>query len=307
MKKPRKVVVLGDPGLDGAVAVGLALVSPHLEVVALLASAGNISAEQATRNMQAVLARLDPARWPRLGVAPSVSYDIDGRVWHGSNGLLGLDWPSATPLNAQPSDRLLVELARKHPGEISLLNMGPCTVLASALDREPALPELLSQVVVAGGCWRDPGNSHPGVEFHFQCDPESARRVIQAGFRLRLVPLDASRGIIISPAMMTAWTGQSPLARFLAELLPHGLRLAKSEHGVEGVPVEDVATLLAFEFPEACTLRPMSLDIETKGEISRGMSVFDTRRHPTPKPNAEVALHIDPEFFQSTISCRVNQ
>ena len=307
MKKPRKVIILGDPGLDGAVAVGLALAYPHLEVTALLASAGNVGADQATKNMQAILARLDPARWPRLGVAPSVSYDMDGRAWHGSNGLLGLDWPSAPPLNAQPSDRLLVELARKHPGEISLLNLGPCTVLAQALDREPALPELLNQVVVSGGAWRDSGNSHPGVEFHFQCDPESARRVVRAGFRLRLVPLDASRAVVISPAMMASWNSANPLAGFLGELLPHGLRLAKSEHGIEGVPVEDVAALLAFESPEACTLRPMAVDIETRGEISRGMSVFDTRRHPAPRPNAEVALHIDPEIFQSAVSTRVNQ
>lgn len=306
MIKTRKVIVLGDPGLDGAVAVGLALVSPHLEVVALLAAAGNIGADQATRNMQAILARLDPDRWPRLGVAPPVSYDMDGRIWHGSNGLLGLDWPSAPPLNAQPSDRLLVELARKHPGEISLLNLGPCTVLAQALDREPALPEMLNQVVLAGGAWRDPGNSQPGVEFHFHCDPESARRVVHAGFRIRLVPLDASRAGVISPAMMAAWTGSNPLASFLAELLPHGLRMAKSEHGIEGVPVEDVAALLAFESPEACTLRSMSVDIETKGEISRGMSVFDTRRHPAPRPNAEVVLHLDPEYFQKVVSTRVN-
>lgn len=307
MIKSRKVIVLGDPGLDGAVAVGLALASPHLNVVALLAAAGNVGADQATRNMQAILARLDPVRWPRLGVAPSVSYDMDGRKWHGSNGLLGLDWPSAPPLNAQPSDRLLVELARKHPGEISLLNLGPCTVLAHALDREPALPEMLNHVVIAGGAWRDPGNSHPGVEFHFHCDPESARRVVHAGFRLRLVPLDASRPSVISPAMMAAWSGTNPLVSFLADLLPHGLRMAKSEHGIEGVPVEDVAALLAFESPEACTLRPMAVDIETKGEISRGMSVFDTRRHPAPRPNAEVVLHLDPEFFQKVMSSRVNQ
>lgn len=307
MKKRRKVIILGDPGLDGAVAVALALHSPHLEVVALLAAAGNVAAEQATRNMQSVLARLDPGRWPRLGVAPTVSYEIDGRTWHGSNGLLGLDWPSAPPLNAPCSDRLLVELARNHPGEITLLNLAPCTVLAQALDREPALPGLLGQVVIAGGSWRDPGNCHPGIEFHFRCDPESARRVLHSGFRLRIVPLDASRAMVISPAMMAEWADGGPLAGFLAELLPHGLRIAKSEHGVEGVPVEDVAALLALECPEACNLRAMSLDIETRGEISRGMSVFDTRRHPASKPNAEVALHIDPELFQKTFLARVSR
>jgi len=306
MNKSRKLIVIGDPGLDGAVALAMALASSNLEVVAALATAGNIGHEQATKNMQAVLGRLDPARWPRLGIAPLASYELDGKAWHGSNGLHGLDWPSATPLNAPTSDRLLVELARKHPGELSLLNLGPCTVLAQALDREPALPELLSLVVLAGGAWRDSGNSQPGVEFHFHCDPDSARKVLHSGFRLRLVPLDASRPMVISPAMMTDWGTSTQLGGFLAELMPHGLRHAQSSLGIEGVPVEDVAALVALEFPEACTLRPMAVDIETKGEISRGMSIFDTRRQPGSKPNAEVVLHIDPEWFQKTLASRVN-
>jgi inosine-uridine nucleoside N-ribohydrolase len=70
MKKLQKVIILGDPGLDGATALSLALADPNLEVLAALACAGNVSAEQATRNMQAVLARLDPDGrgwgWPQL-------------------------------------------------------------------------------------------------------------------------------------------------------------------------------------------------------------------------------------------------
>lgn len=298
MKKLQKVIVLGDPGLDGATALGLALADPNLEVMAALACAGNVGAEQATRNMQAVLARLDPPKWPRLGVAPPVHYDLDGRFWHGANGLVGLELPSAPPLNAPPSDKLLIELARKYPGEITLLNMGPCTVLAQALDREPSLPTLLANVVVVGGTWRDPGTVLPGVEFHFHCDPQAARRILHAGFRLQLVTLDATRSLIVSPAMMAGWIGITALGEFMRELLPPALRLAEMSHGMEGIAMDDVGALLALIRPESCKMRSIPVDVETQGEISRGMSIFDTRRHQGGKANANVILQIETSAFE---------
>ncbi|MCY2947766.1 MAG: nucleoside hydrolase [Planctomycetota bacterium] len=299
MKKLQKVIILGDPGLDGATALSLALADPNLEVLAALACAGNVSAEQATRNMQAVLARLDPPRWPRLGVAPVVDYDVDGRFWHGANGMVGLELPSAPPLNAPSSDKLLIELARKFPGEISLLNMGPCTVLAQALDREPALVDLLQNVVVVGGAWRDPGTILPGVEFHFHCDPQAARRVIHAGFRLQLVTLDATRSLVVSPAMMTGWNELSALGEFMRELLPPALRLAEMSHGIEGVAMDDVGALLALVRPDGCKMRSIPVDIETQGEITKGMSIFDTRRNNHGgKANINVILQIESAVFE---------
>ncbi len=46
-----KVALLCDPGIDGAFAVALALHDPNLEVLGLLATAGNVSAERATKNV----------------------------------------------------------------------------------------------------------------------------------------------------------------------------------------------------------------------------------------------------------------
>ena len=69
---PRKVILIGDPGIDGAFAITLALLDPDLEVVGLAATAGNVPAEQATRNVHILVEQLDPRRWPRLGAAFAV-------------------------------------------------------------------------------------------------------------------------------------------------------------------------------------------------------------------------------------------
>src|SRR5262245_12774485 len=65
----RKVIIDCDPGIDDAVALCLALADPRLDVVAVTATAGTVSAEQATRNVQAIIERLDPARHPRIGAS----------------------------------------------------------------------------------------------------------------------------------------------------------------------------------------------------------------------------------------------
>ena len=59
----------GDPGIDGAFALTLALFDPGLEVLGLAATAGNVAAEQATKNIHIVIEQLDPPRWPRVGAA----------------------------------------------------------------------------------------------------------------------------------------------------------------------------------------------------------------------------------------------
>ncbi|HEX5105756.1 MAG TPA: nucleoside hydrolase, partial [Pirellulaceae bacterium] len=88
---PRKIIIDCDPGIDDLVALTLALFDPRLEVVAITAVAGNVSAEQATINVQAIVERLDPPRYPRLGAAtPAGDFAyLDSRRLHGPDGLGG--------------------------------------------------------------------------------------------------------------------------------------------------------------------------------------------------------------------------
>jgi purine nucleosidase len=59
---PRKLIIDCDPGIDDAVALAIALFDPRVEVLAVTAVAGNVPAEQATANAQAIVSFLDPPR-----------------------------------------------------------------------------------------------------------------------------------------------------------------------------------------------------------------------------------------------------
>ncbi len=66
---PKKVVLIADPGIDTAFAVALALHDPNLDVIGLLPCAGNVSAAQATANVNILIEQFDPAKWPRTATA----------------------------------------------------------------------------------------------------------------------------------------------------------------------------------------------------------------------------------------------
>jgi len=298
----RKVVLVADPGIDGAFAVALALHDPELDVLGLAASAGNVPADQATRNVHTLIEQIDPRRWPRIGAALPVEYDIDGIKLHGPGGLGGTTFPCAELHHPHPSDKLIVDLARQFPKEVSVVNLGPLTVLARALDRDPELPALVHRVVCMGGAWHEPGNASAVAEFHFYCDPAAARQVLRSGMSLTLVPLDVSRKILFSPTdLLELPAPESRTCQFLRKIVPYGIGATSNLYGIEGFHLKDVLGIIALSLPGAVSTRPMVADVETRGELTRGMSVFDVRWARTATPNIELAIGVDVEAVRQYI------
>jgi inosine-uridine nucleoside N-ribohydrolase len=290
----RKVVLINDPGIDGAFAIALALHDPELEVVGMLATPGNIPADQATKNLRIVLDQLDPPRWPRLGAAPDVDYGIDGTKLHGSLGLGHTDFPCAALHHLPASEKLLVELVRQFPHELTIVCMGPLTVVARALDMYPELPTLVKGVIVIGGSMHDPGNAGPVSEFHFFCDPAAARQVIHCHAPVTLIPLDMMRKVLYSPTDLLGGASElSPAFHFLRQIVPFGIAATSNLYGIEGFHLKDVLGIVAVAEQDAIHAKRMHVDVETQGELTRGMSVIDRRSWSNATPNVDVVTEVD--------------
>jgi inosine-uridine nucleoside N-ribohydrolase len=290
----RKVILIVDAGIDGAFAVALALLDPALEVVGVAASAGNVSPEQATRNIQTLIEQMDPPRWPRLGAALAPGYDRDATNLHGPGGLGGVEFPCAQLHHPHPSDKLISDLARQYPKEITVVLLAPPTVFARTLDRDPEVAHLIERLIVLGGVWHEPGDAGPVVEFHFACDPAAARQVLRSGLPLTLLPLDVSRQVVFSPSDLLQMPAEhSATCAFLRRIVPFGIHATSSLYGIEGFFLQDVLGVAALAQPDAISTRPVVADIETRGELTRGMTVFDTRWGATAKPNIDLAIGVD--------------
>jgi inosine-uridine nucleoside N-ribohydrolase len=291
---PTKLIILSDMGIDGAFATALALHDPRLEVLGLAASAGNVSANQATRNVQVLVEQLDPPRWPRIGAARPVAYDCDATNLHGPDGLGGINFPCAQLHHQHPADKLLVDVLRQDPGEVTVMVLGPATTLAAALEREPDVAGLLGRVVMVGGAWRESGDASAVAEFHFYCDPRGARQVLRSGVPITLLPLDVTRRLLFSPSdLLRLPAPESRTCRFLSQIAPHAIAPSASLYGVEGFFLQDVLGIIAASLPGILTTRPMSVDVETTGELTRGMSVVDNRWSRPTRPNVDLATEVD--------------
>ena len=100
---------------------------------------------------------------------------------HGPQGLGHAELPPPSqPLSDRHGVDVILDEARRRPGEITLVTLGPLTNLAIAVLREPELPRLLGRYVLMGGAFGTSGNTTPTTEWNIHCDPDAAKIVFRA-------------------------------------------------------------------------------------------------------------------------------
>jgi purine nucleosidase len=196
----RKVIIDCDPGIDDAVALCLALFDPRLEVVAVTAAEGNVSARQASLNVQAVIEQIDPPRYPRIGVATAGdnSPAIDGYHLHGADGLGNAGFAVSELHRQHPAEKIICDEVRAAPNEVTIVTLGPLTNIARAFQRDAELPHLINRIVIMGGSLNGIGDVTAAAEFNMYFDPASAGAVFRSPTTKTLMPLDVARQVSLT-------------------------------------------------------------------------------------------------------------
>lgn len=292
----RKIIIDCDPGIDDAVALCMALFDPRLEVVAVTAVAGNVPAEQATLNVQAIVEQLDPPRYPRLGAAsaPDVVASVDSRHLHGQDGLGNAGLQVSQLARQHPSEKLICDEIRAAPNEVTLLCLGPLTNVARALARDPELVSLVGRIVILGGAVNGIGNITPSAEFNIYCDPLAARNVFRSATTKTLVPLDVTSQVHWSLDFFEQLPAETTRAgKLLRKIVPFAFRAYRRELGLERLHIHDAVAVAAAVHPELFTTTELSGDVEISGDLTLGATVFDRRPNCRTRGDMEVALETD--------------
>jgi inosine-uridine nucleoside N-ribohydrolase len=87
---------------------------------------------------------------------------------------------------ADAVEYLIGEIER-HPGEITILALGPMTNIALALRMKPAIETKIKRIVFMGGNLKVGGNASTSAEFNFWFDPEAARIVLRSRIRQKVM------------------------------------------------------------------------------------------------------------------------
>ncbi len=281
-----------DTGIDDAFALLYALSRPDVRLIGVSAVAGNVSLAKAARNTRAVLAlagRGEIEVWPGAA-APLMGRVGDASDIHGAGGLGRAVLPEPPPGDgaAHAVDALLAA-SRAHEGELVLVATGPLTNVALALARDPELPRRLRSFVAMGGAFAVGGNVTAAAEFNVWHDPEAARIAFRAfaedgAAPTILVGLDVTRQTLLTEADLLglaqslANTPRGPeLTGFLIDAARHYFELMESRGRPRALVMHDPLAIAVALDPSLVVTRALPVDVETRGELTRGQTIADFR------------------------------
>lgn len=220
----RKVYLDCDPGVDDSLALGYLVASPLVELLGVGSVFGNTHAATGARNACDWLSLMGAPDVPVAVGASGPSHGVyhGGATWiHGEQGTGAVVLPRSekNPVEMSAAE-MIVDLARKHPGELELITIGPLTNIALALDIEPELPQLIKHFTLMGGAALHPGNISPVTEANVGKDPEASRRVFAQPWSMTMVGLDVTMTNTFEEKHRQALIDSgSVAARTLAEVL----------------------------------------------------------------------------------------
>jgi pyrimidine-specific ribonucleoside hydrolase len=323
---PRHVIIDTDPGVDDALALILALQSPELCVDAITTVSGNVHVDLATQNALTVLALFPPERRPpvaRGADRPLVRSLSTAAHVHGDDGLGGVSrlrtaagqprYPAANVTLPSPDAvPCMLDLIRRSPGDLTLIALGPLTNLAQAFRRDAQAFRQLAEIVIMGGAVTVPGNVTPVAEFNIYIDPEAAQVVFASGIPIMLIGLDVTERVRLTAEMIDRYvdpTGAS-LRQFVVDCTAHTIRFSSRVERPAGMAMHDPLAVGALIDPTIMHTVPMSVQVETKGELTTGMLVTDRRPlHTALKApaNVQVALGVDAGRFMELFLHRLQR
>lgn len=271
-----RVIIDTDPGTDDAFALLLAMRSPELKIEAITAVSGNVPLELTLPN---ALRMVEIASRTDIPVAagakvPLVRRLVTAEYAHGNNGLAGTVFPEPKikPVD-EPAADLIRRVVRSHPGEVTLITIGPLTNVGAALLEQEELAKLIKGVVMMGGSLSG-GNITPSAEFNVYVDPEAARVVFQSGIPITMVGLDVTRKTALTWDYVRVLESSSdPVAQAAAKIARNTMEMDEKAGFATGQKMHDSLAVAAFLDPSLLQFEKFYVDIETSGELSAGETV----------------------------------
>jgi purine nucleosidase len=290
--QPQLVIIDTDIGddIDDAFALALALHSPELRILGITTAYGDtgLRARLVDRYLAAV-GRTD------IPVAAGIATPHTNVF---SQAAYARQQPDRKHREAV---EFLLEQIRKHPGEITLIAIGPLFNVQAAIEKDPATFRKLKRVVIMGGSI-DRGydsatdkNRPPDAEWNIARDPAGLRALLSAGVPVFMMPLDSTQIHLLTPERESIFAFGSPLTDQLT-LLYHQWIAGTGDHPPAPTLFDPVAVTYAIR-PDLCPAEPMHIEVDDKGFTRRADGV----------PNAQVCLKSDEKGFLELLKGRLTE
>lgn len=298
-----------DPGVDDAIALLLAFLSPQLQVLGVTTVAGNVPLETTQGNARRVrdlAGRLDVpvfAGCPR----PLVRSPVFAERVHGTDGLGGVPLPPPQgTLAPGHAVTFLLQTLLQAREPVTLAMLGPLTNLAVALIQEPRIAKRIREVVIMGGAI-GAGNVTSSAEFNIYADPHAAHVVLTSGIPLTLVPLDMTHTAIATASRREAIANlETPIAQVVAQMLANYSLEEQEASGLPGPPLHDPCVIAYLLAPQLFRSQPFYVAVELASPLTLGRTIVDLHKEGDNAPNVDLLRSVDVDGFFALLTQRLS-
>ncbi len=275
--------------MDDSMAIVMAAKSTVLDLQAVTTTLGNYPVDITCVNARKILEMIgkqDTIPVARGMERPMVRQAPKDPFTHGIDGQAENHLPTpVTPLAPQHSIDLIIDFVHKYPNEMTILCTGPMTNLAMAMVKAPDIIPLIKEVIAISGAFglneyafANATGDTPQSEWNVYVDPEAAEIVYTSGVKLTCLGLDVATHFDVNFSdedILLLENSPNPEAKFLRQ----AIRFV-TNRGYEAycTIIDCMAVGYAIDPTLVSTIRSR-VGIETKGELTFGMTVRDGRHH----------------------------
>ena len=308
----KKIIIDTDPGVDDTIAICTALRSSEVSVIGLTSVFGNATGDVTALN---ALRLVELEGHGDIPVARGSDVPLFAPLEkiasfvHGDDGMGNTNPPapkgSVVDLSAA---EFIVKMARLHPGEITLVPVGPLTNIALALRLDPHVAENIKEVVIMGGAVSCPGNISPAAEANIYHDPHAADIVLSAGWPLTLVGLDVTQKTIMSSAFQKElFKSDNRAVDLIERILPCYQNYFNTFHGMDGdIFTHDPSAIACVIDPDLFETQSAPVYVETAGR-SAGQTTADWKKQWGDRPDVNICVDVKSEGVLALIKDRLTQ
>ena len=283
-------VGLGTPGaeIDDGAALTFLLCNKSIEVIGAGSVFGNVPIHDADLNLDRLLTWLGGEQIPRgRGAEKPLIVDM---VWFES-------WQSAygRTMSWEPrpvshlAANLIIDTIHDHPGQVSILSLGPMTNLALAIQLDPSIISLTRDVIVMGSSFN---SNNPQPEFNIRCDPEAAQIVFSSGWSVYVLGLDITRRVHFSRRDFESLPDGNPAVELLRAQAPGWIdRVEKMGWEQDGCALHDSVAVAYLVDDTIFNTKQMGVEVELADSNLRGITRFSPSNEN--KPVVNVVTEID--------------
>jgi purine nucleosidase len=276
---PTKIIIDSDIGddVDDVFAIGLALVSPEVEILGISSAWGDTKLR--ARMIDRLLTETNSTNIPVAeGIPTQAKSSFSQAAWAKGGNVPTKSHPQAVDF--------LLDQIKKDPGNITLVAIGPLTNIGAAIDRDPATFKKLNRVVIMGGAVRkgygDLGfapdhGSQP--EYNIYSDVAAAQKLFASGVPIYMMPLDSTQLKLDEEKRAFLFKQGTPLTNALSTLY--------YQWGQQTPTLFDAMAVAYVLDPSLCPTTPLHITTDKDGST----------RESAGAPNANACLASDSDQF----------